>query len=85
MKRFVCAVLALALALCACAAFAEWKPEKAVTMIVAYKAGSGTDTTARVLSEYATKLCQFADPLLEHSREVRRLQDGRFRAGLQSR
>ncbi|MBQ9581262.1 MAG: tripartite tricarboxylate transporter substrate binding protein, partial [Synergistaceae bacterium] len=55
MKRFICAVLALALALCSCAAFAEWKPDKAVTMIVAYKAGSGTDTTARVLSEYATK------------------------------
>lgn len=26
-----------------------------LTMIVAYKAGSGTDNTARVLSQYATK------------------------------
>lgn len=32
-----------------------WTPEENVTMIVAYKAGSGTDNTARVLSQYATK------------------------------
>lgn len=32
-----------------------WQPEENVTMIVAYKAGSGTDNTARVLSQYATK------------------------------
>lgn len=32
-----------------------WAPEENVTMIVAYKAGSGTDNTARVLSQYATK------------------------------
>lgn len=30
-------------------------PKENITMIVAYKAGSGTDNTARVLSEYATK------------------------------
>lgn len=34
---------------------AGWTPEENVTMIVAYKAGSGTDNTARVLSQYATK------------------------------
>ena len=33
----------------------NWTPKENVTMIVAYKAGSGTDNTARVLSQYATK------------------------------
>lgn len=33
----------------------EWAPQENITMIVSYKAGSGTDNTARVLSEYATK------------------------------
>ena len=32
-----------------------WTPSEPVNMIVAYKAGSGTDNTARVLSQYATK------------------------------
>ncbi|MCR4667013.1 MAG: tripartite tricarboxylate transporter substrate binding protein [Desulfovibrio sp.] len=32
-----------------------WSPEKDVTVIVAYKAGSGTDTGARVLMQYARK------------------------------
>ena len=32
-----------------------WKPSGTVTMIVAYKAGSGTDNTARVLTSYAEK------------------------------
>lgn len=32
-----------------------WKPEEPVNMIVAYKAGSGTDNTARVLTAYADK------------------------------
>lgn len=32
-----------------------WTPAENVTMIVAYKAGSGTDNTARVLSQYATE------------------------------
>jgi len=35
------------------AANGEWAPTDTVRMIVSYKAGSGTDTTARVLSEYA--------------------------------
>ncbi|MBQ3966387.1 MAG: tripartite tricarboxylate transporter substrate binding protein [Treponema sp.] len=34
---------------------ADWKPNGTVTMIVAYKAGSGTDNTARVLTSYAEK------------------------------
>ena len=33
----------------------DWKPEENISTIVAYKAGSGTDTTARILSEYANK------------------------------
>lgn len=32
-----------------------WKPNGTVSMIVAYKAGSGTDNTARVLTSYADK------------------------------
>ena len=34
---------------------AGWTPSEPVNMIVAYKAGSGTDNTARVLSQFATK------------------------------
>ncbi len=34
---------------------ADWKPTQPVNVIVAYKAGSGTDNTARVLSQFATK------------------------------
>ena len=34
---------------------AAWKPDGPVTMIVAYKAGNGTDVTARVLAQYAEK------------------------------
>lgn len=37
------------------ASASSWTPEENVTMIVAYKAGSGTDNTARILSQYATK------------------------------
>ena len=33
----------------------NWMPEENVTMIVSYKAGSGTDNTARVLAAYAEK------------------------------
>ena len=33
----------------------EWAPDGPITMIVAYKAGSGTDNTARVLAKYAEK------------------------------
>lgn len=32
-----------------------WAPEEPVNMIVAYKAGSGTDNTARVLGQFATE------------------------------
>ncbi|MCD8225513.1 MAG: tripartite tricarboxylate transporter substrate binding protein [Clostridiales bacterium] len=34
---------------------AAWAPDEPVTIIVAYKAGSGTDTTARILTQYATE------------------------------
>ena len=34
---------------------AAWKPEKDVKIIVAYKAGSGTDTGARLLANSAKK------------------------------
>ena len=34
---------------------AAWAPDGPVTMIVAYKAGSGTDNTARVLTKFAEK------------------------------
>ncbi|MBQ7155799.1 MAG: tripartite tricarboxylate transporter substrate binding protein [Synergistaceae bacterium] len=51
MKKFILALLVVALGV-SCA-FA-WAPKKNVTVIVAYKAGSGTDNTARVLSKYAT-------------------------------
>ena len=32
-----------------------WAPNGPVTMIVAYKAGNGTDVTARILAQYAEK------------------------------
>jgi len=34
---------------------AEWAPDGPVTMIVSYKAGNGTDLTARILAQYAEK------------------------------
>ncbi len=34
---------------------AAWAPNGPVTMIVAYKAGNGTDVTARILAKYAEK------------------------------
>ena len=34
---------------------AAWAPDGPITMIVAYKVGSGTDNTARVLTKYAEK------------------------------
>ena len=69
MKKYLALVLALCmvLALCACGAkpaeapaaeapAAEgWAPDGPVTMIVAYKAGNGTDVTARILAQYAEK------------------------------
>lgn len=33
----------------------DWTPQENIMAIVAYKAGSGTDTTARLLTEYANK------------------------------
>ncbi|MBQ8074572.1 MAG: tripartite tricarboxylate transporter substrate binding protein [Oscillospiraceae bacterium] len=53
-------ILALALALClvfalAAAASADWAPNGPVSVVVAYKAGSGTDNTARILAKYAEK------------------------------
>ena len=50
---FVLSALSL-LSMMVGAAGAEWRPGKPVTVIVAYKAGSGTDNTARVLSKFAT-------------------------------
>lgn len=51
MKKLFSALIVLALTVsCAYA----WQPTKNVTVIVAYKAGSGTDNTARVLSKFAT-------------------------------
>ena len=53
-------ILALALALIMVFALigtasAEWAPDGPVTLIVAYKAGNGTDITARILAQYAEK------------------------------
>ena len=64
MKKFLALILALCMvfALCACggggAAKANdgpFKPDGPVTLIVAYKAGSGTDGPARILAQYAEK------------------------------
>ncbi|MEG1989352.1 MAG: tripartite tricarboxylate transporter substrate-binding protein, partial [Oscillibacter sp.] len=69
MKKFTSLLLALLmiLSLAACGAKepaktdappaegGAWTPEENVTIIVAYKAGSGTDNTARVLAAYAEK------------------------------
>ena len=51
MKKFIVSLLLVVLS--AACAFA-WSPSKNVTVIVAYKAGSGTDNTARVLSKFAS-------------------------------
>ena len=53
-------IFALALALClvfalAATAAADWAPNGPVSVIVSYKAGSGTDNTARILAKYAEK------------------------------
>ena len=52
MKKFFLAMLFILLAVSS--AFA-WTPRKNVNVIVAYKAGSGTDNTARVLMKYAAQ------------------------------
>jgi len=53
-------ILALALVLCmvfalSVTAHADFKPTGPVNVIVAYKAGNGTDQTARILAKYAEK------------------------------
>ena len=54
MKKILALVLALVMVFAlASAACADWAPNGPVTMIVAYKAGSGTDNTARILAKYA--------------------------------
>ncbi len=56
MKKLFAIVLALCLVLAlAATAFADWAPSGPVTLIVAYKAGNGTDNTARILAKYAEK------------------------------
>jgi len=63
MKKLIALILALCMvfALCACGAAGSkandgpFKPNGPVTMIVAYKAGNGTDITARILAKYAEK------------------------------
>jgi tripartite-type tricarboxylate transporter receptor subunit TctC len=64
MKKFFALLLALCmvLALCACGetetqteAGGPFTPDGPVTLVVAYKAGSGTDNTARLLAKYAEK------------------------------
>ena len=67
MKKIFALILALCMvfALCACGQSSsgggaasdngEFKPNGPITMIVAYKAGNGTDITARILAQYAEK------------------------------
>jgi len=59
MKKTFALVLALCMVFALCAAASAddsgWKPDGPVTMIVSYKAGNGTDLTARVLAQYAEK------------------------------
>ena len=56
MKKLFAIVLALCLVLAlAATAFADWAPSGPVSIIVSYKAGSGTDNTARILAKYAEK------------------------------
>lgn len=66
MKKFLAMILALAMVFClgACggsgssdddASDEAWAPDDNITMIVSYKAGNGTDLTARVLAQYAEK------------------------------
>ena len=53
-------IFALALVLCmifalTATAYADFAPNGPVSMIVSYKAGSGTDNTARILAKHAEK------------------------------
>ena len=54
MKKILALALCLVFALAA-AASADWAPNGPVSVVVAYKAGSGTDNTARILAKYAEK------------------------------
>ena len=56
MKKILAMALVLIMVLAlGGAAFADWAPDGPVSVIVAYKAGSGTDNTARILAKYAEK------------------------------
>ena len=56
MKKIIALTLMLVMMLALCGvAHADFTPNGPVSMIVAYKAGSGTDNTARVLAKYAEK------------------------------
>lgn len=56
MKKIFAIALALCMVFALCVtASADWAPDGPVTLIVAYKAGNGTDVTARVLAQYAEK------------------------------
>ena len=56
MKRVLHALLLVLVVLLALPSSGiAWSPEKDVSVIVAYKAGSGTDTGARLLMQYARK------------------------------
>lgn len=55
MKRLLASIAMALVCLPALAQSAEWKPNGDIKVIVAYKAGSGTDTGARVLVSEAEK------------------------------
>ncbi|MBQ9661661.1 MAG: tripartite tricarboxylate transporter substrate binding protein [Oscillospiraceae bacterium] len=56
MKKIIALALCLVMAFALCGvASADFAPNGPVSMIVAYKAGSGTDNTARILAKYAEK------------------------------
>ncbi len=56
MKKIITLTLMLVMMLALCGvAHADFAPSGPVTMIVAYKAGNGTDITARILAQYAEK------------------------------
>ncbi|MDR1835390.1 MAG: tripartite tricarboxylate transporter substrate binding protein, partial [Fusobacteriaceae bacterium] len=54
MKKLLTSLLIIILTGAAAMASA-WKPKENVTVVVAYKAGTGTDSTARVLTSHAEK------------------------------
>ena len=56
MKKALAFLLALVMVFAlGSVAFADWAPDGPVNVIVAYKAGNGTDQTARILAKYAEK------------------------------